>query len=217
MSKVGDVVFCVDCDLARSAHLRIAVGDSSGTSEVPLRRMASKKDASGDALCTACLDARVQRRRAEFMLPRARSAYPEPRPVVSSVSRPAVGLMLRKQSTQSQTVATAPKKQSKTAFVLSQSADLSASEIVAAGRAAGIEMSTAYVHAIRSSAKRKKSTERKADRPKGSRSKSSGDVTAAVGGLKKAEAQLLSWIIEHGTIAIQRLIDDLNERIRKLM
>jgi hypothetical protein len=88
MSKVGDVVFCVDCDLARSAHLKVAVGDSSGTPNALPRRMATKKDATGDMLCTACLDARVQRRRAEFLQPRARTAYPEPQPAVSSVSRP---------------------------------------------------------------------------------------------------------------------------------
>lgn len=88
MSKVGDVVFCVDCDRARSAHLKVAVGDSSGTpTELP-RRMATKKDASGDALCRACLDARVQRRRAEFLKPRTPSAQPEPQAPVSSASRP---------------------------------------------------------------------------------------------------------------------------------
>jgi len=88
MSKVGDVVFCVDCDLARSAHLKVAVGDSSGTPNALPRRMATKKDATGDMLCTACLDARVQRRRAEFLQPRARTAYPEPQAAVSSVGRP---------------------------------------------------------------------------------------------------------------------------------
>jgi hypothetical protein len=87
MSKVGDVVFCVDCDLARSAHLKVAIGDSSGTPKELPRRMATKKDAS-DALCTPCLDARLQRRRAAFLQPRARSADPEPQPAVSSVSHP---------------------------------------------------------------------------------------------------------------------------------
>jgi hypothetical protein len=217
MSKVGDVVFCVDCDLARSEHSKVAVGDSSGASEVPPRRMATKKDASGDALCTACLDARVQRRRAEFLQPHARSPYPEPRLTVSWVARSSVRLMPRKKSSQPQTAATDPKKRSKTAFVLSQSADLSASEVVAAGRAAGVEMSPGYVHSIRSSAKRKKGAKRKAGHPKGSKNGSGGAGVAAVGGLEKAEAQLLAWIIEHGTIAVQRMVDDLNERIRKLM
>jgi hypothetical protein len=93
MSKVGDVVFCVDCDRARSAHLKVASGDSLGTpTELP-RRMATKKDASGDALCRACLDARVQRRRAEFLKPRTPSApITQPEPAVSSVSRPTVAV-----------------------------------------------------------------------------------------------------------------------------
>jgi len=93
MSKVGDVVFCVDCDLARSAHLKVAIGDSSGApTELP-RRMATKRDASGAALCTACLDARVQRRRAEFLVPRTANAHPEPQLAVSPVSRPTVAAL----------------------------------------------------------------------------------------------------------------------------
>lgn len=93
MSKVGDVVFCVDCDLARSTQLKVASGDSSGApAELP-RRMATKKDASGDALCRACLDARVQRRRVEFLKPHTRSALPEPELVVSSVGGPTVAAL----------------------------------------------------------------------------------------------------------------------------
>jgi hypothetical protein len=125
--------------------------------------------------------------------------------------------MPRKKSTKSQTAAAGPKKQSKTAFVLSQSADLPASEVVAAAKAVGIEMSPAYVHTIRSSAKRKKSAKRKAGRPKRSKNMSSGAVAATLGGLKKAEAQLLEWILEHGTPAVQRMVDGVNERIRKLV
>jgi hypothetical protein len=92
MSKVGDVVYCVDCDLARSTHLKIAIGDSSPTPQELPRRMATKKDGS-DALCTACLDARVQRRRAAFLQPRAPSANPEPQPAVSLVSRPSAAAL----------------------------------------------------------------------------------------------------------------------------
>jgi hypothetical protein len=88
MSKVGDIVFCVDCDLARSAHLKVAVGDWAGTPNELPRRMATKRDANGHALCRACLDARVQRRRAEFLQPVARSDRPEPQAAVSSFSGP---------------------------------------------------------------------------------------------------------------------------------
>jgi hypothetical protein len=110
-----------------------------------------------------------------------------------------------------------PEKQSKTAFVLSQSVDVPASDVVAAGKAIGIDMSPAYVHSIRSSAKRKKGAKRQAGRPKGSKNKSGGPGAAAVSGLKKAEAQLLEWILEHGTPAVQRMVDGVNDRIRKLM
>jgi hypothetical protein len=87
MSKVGDVVFCVDCDLARNAHLKVAIGDSSGAPQELPRRMATKRDGS-DPLCTACLDARVQRRRAAFLQPRAPSTDSEPQAAVSSVGLP---------------------------------------------------------------------------------------------------------------------------------
>jgi alkylhydroperoxidase/carboxymuconolactone decarboxylase family protein YurZ len=93
MSKVGDVVFCVDCDLARSTQLKVASGDSSGAPTELRRRMATKKDASGDMLCTACLDARVQRRRAEFLKPAARNVQPEPQLAVPSVGRPTVAAL----------------------------------------------------------------------------------------------------------------------------
>jgi hypothetical protein len=82
MSMVGDVVFCVDCDRARSAHV-----DASGSAppidaQYP-RRGATKKDANGDALCAACLDARLLQRRAAFVRQQSQS-LPEPAPAVSA-------------------------------------------------------------------------------------------------------------------------------------
>lgn len=120
MNKLGDPVFCVDCDELRAQSLGHASeaqtdqagprpearadrddangydadgddadddddfdGDDIGQSldahraarppsavesaEHP-RRMATKRDANGDPLCSACLDERQSRRRAEFML-----------------------------------------------------------------------------------------------------------------------------------------------------
>ena len=49
----------------------------------------------------------------------------------------------------------APKKQTKTAYVLSLPRTLSAKEVVAKGKAAGISLSDAHVYAIRSAKKRK--------------------------------------------------------------
>ena len=122
-----------------------------------------------------------------------------------------------KKSVESPTTAAGPDKQSKTAFVLSQSVDLPASDVVAAGKAIGIDMSPAYVHSIRYSANRKKGAKRKAGRPKGSKNKSGAPAIPAVSGLKKVEAQLLEWILEHGTPTIQGIVDGVNERIRKVM
>ena len=51
--------------------------------------------------------------------------------------------------------AAAPKKQTKTAYVLSLPRTLSAKEVVAKGKAAGISLSDAHVYAIRSAKKRK--------------------------------------------------------------
>lgn len=274
MSKIGDVVFCVDCDLARSTQLKVANGDSSrGPNEQP-RRMATKKDASGDALCTACLDARVQRRRAEFMQPSARSsAEAQPaasasppitgaprgaasmkpldtsvrrlssvriervRPNEKSTARKPLhkkgintetlsderrGVHVRSRtispnkSTKSQTAAARPSKQTKTAFVLSQSADLLAREVVTAGKAAGTEMRPAYVHSVRYSAKRRKMAKRQAGGAKGRASQKDG-AAATVSGLKKAETQVLEWILEHGALAVQRMVDGVIERIRRPM
>jgi hypothetical protein len=97
MNKLGDVVFCVDCDRERQAHLEIAEAASEQHREQDRepdrepdtspndrshpetasqnpeqdkhpRRMATKKDANGDPLCSQCLDDRQAKRRAEFML-----------------------------------------------------------------------------------------------------------------------------------------------------
>jgi hypothetical protein len=80
MSTFGDVVYCKDCDFAREAAAEGAVvGSGSPSVERPPRRMANKKDANGDPLCTACLDARVEKRRAAFLLHEGRAPLPPPR------------------------------------------------------------------------------------------------------------------------------------------
>lgn len=78
MSKVGDVVFCVDCDLARSAQVHPAAPAPGDALHEHPRRMATKKDANGNALCAACLDARLLRWRAEFELRQAAPTLSEP-------------------------------------------------------------------------------------------------------------------------------------------
>lgn len=56
------------------------------------------------------------------------------------------------------------RKNSKTAFVLSQPVTSSAEAVIAAGKAKGIELTAAYVYGIRSRAKR--SQKRRAARPR---------------------------------------------------
>jgi hypothetical protein len=74
MSKLGDVVFCVDCDRVRAAHAGTAAAGFEGAPvDQPPRRMATKRDANGDPLCAACLDARHGSRHAKFMSHEARS------------------------------------------------------------------------------------------------------------------------------------------------
>jgi hypothetical protein len=73
MSNLGDVVFCLDHDIARTARVDGCDAGSARALDGPQRRMATKKDANGDPLCVACLDARQARRRAEFMLHEGRA------------------------------------------------------------------------------------------------------------------------------------------------
>lgn len=113
------------------------------------------------------------------------------------------------------------KPQSKTAFVLSQPAGLSAKEVSAKAKAAGLTITEAYVYTIRSSAKSKAGMpKRKPGRPKGSKNAPKGgaaaSVSSAVGSLKKAEAQLLEWILEHGTPAVQQMVSNVTAKLRKI-
>jgi hypothetical protein len=73
MSKLGDVVFCVDCDRVRTARADGVAAGYGSALDAPPRRMANKRDANGDPLCAACLDARHDSRHAEFMLNEGRA------------------------------------------------------------------------------------------------------------------------------------------------
>ena len=75
MSKLGEVVFCLDCD-RNVERYRSAVGDESGRAPPPPRRMAVKKDANGDRLCAPCLDSRRSSRNALFLLHEGRAPLP---------------------------------------------------------------------------------------------------------------------------------------------
>lgn len=80
MSMLGDVVFCVDCDLARDAQVADLDSPPASAIEARPRRMATKRDANGDPLCAGCLDARHKNRRAEFLLHEGRGPTPAVEP-----------------------------------------------------------------------------------------------------------------------------------------
>ena len=130
--------------------------------------------------------------------------------------------MPRKKATKTSATSSA-KPQSKTAFVLSQPAGLSAKEVSAKAKAAGLAITEAYVYTIRSSAKNKAGQpKRKPGRPKGSKNTPKGGSVAALvssagGSLKKAEAQLLEWILEHGQPAVQQMVSNVATKLRRLV
>lgn len=227
MTKLGDVVFCVDCDEARlkslppaNAARNGALGadadsdldvstlaalngergedaetDSSETasSENGLsqdgadagalpRRMATKKDANGDPLCSACLDERQSRRRAEFMLADERRTvvhWPRGgrRRIVlgqAAAQLPLDPAMLPNLTTlppddepepeapeaeAAETEAAGaeqaqPGTLSKAAFVRGLPASMPAKEVIARARKLGFKLTPAYVYVIRSNAVR---------------------------------------------------------------
>lgn len=124
----------------------------------------------------------------------------------------------KKAASKSSASSSAAKPQSKTAFVLGQPAGLSAKEVSAKAKSAGLAITEAYVYTIRSSAKNKAGgPRRKPGRPKGSKNApKGGSVARAVGSLKHAEAQLLEWILEHGTPAVQQMVSNVTSRLRKI-
>jgi hypothetical protein len=127
--------------------------------------------------------------------------------------------MPRKKAAAKSSSTSSAKPQSKTAFVLSQPAGLSAKEVSAKAKTAGLAITEAYVYTIRSSAKNKAGLpRRKPGRPKGSKNaaKGGGRVAGAVSSLKKAEAQLLEWILEHGTSAVQQMVSNVTARVRQI-
>jgi len=125
----------------------------------------------------------------------------------------------KKAASKSSATSSGAKPQSKTAFVLGQPAGLSAKEVSAKAKAQGLTITEAYVYTIRSSAKNKAGgPRRKPGRPKGSKNapKGGGSMASAVGSLRKAEAQLLEWILEHGTPAVQQMVANVTSKLRKI-
>jgi hypothetical protein len=124
----------------------------------------------------------------------------------------------KKAASKSSATSSGAKPQSKTAFVLGQPAGLSAKEVSAKAKAAGLTITEAYVYTIRSSAKNKAGgPRRKPGRPKGSKNTpKGGGASNAIGSLRKAEAQLLEWILEHGTPAVQQMVANVTSKLRRI-
>lgn len=126
--------------------------------------------------------------------------------------------MPRKKAAKKSSTPSAAKPQSKTAFVLSQPAGLSAKEVSAKAKAAGLAITEAYVYTIRSSAKSKAGMpRRKPGRPKGSKNSPRAGGSSVGSSLKRAEAQLLEWILEHGTPAVQQMVANVTAKLRKMV
>jgi hypothetical protein len=88
MSMLGDVVFCVDCDRARLSRLQAVPGVSAELQLDLPRHMATKTDANGDPLCTACLDSRRAKRHADFMHERQAPMTAAPSPTGAVTGSP---------------------------------------------------------------------------------------------------------------------------------
>jgi hypothetical protein len=163
MTKLGDVVFCVDCDLLREANAssaepggEAAAGETPQTPEHP-RRMATKKDANGDPLCAQCLDERQSRRRSEFMLSdERRSVIHWPRrgertarlrsPAADPMPAPSEAAAAPSPEIQGAT----PAIRNKAAFVRGLPLTLSAKEVIERARELGVKITPAYIYVIRS-------------------------------------------------------------------
>src|SRR5688500_15475295 len=98
--------------------------------------------------------------------------------------------------------------QNKSAFVRSLPADMSPKEAVVKAKEAGLSISEAYVHTIRSAAKRKEGKPNRRIVPSGilpGMNMGSGGSAGSSGGSSnsQAEAQLMSLVIQHGLPAVE--------------
>lgn len=101
---------------------------------------------------------------------------------------------------------TATKKRiNKTAFVLSQSSSMSAAEVVAAAKKAGIAIGDKYVYNIRAKAKASGGTKKKIGRPK---------RQAAVSNGHASETAFMEMAVDIGLGRARELLDTLGDRIK---
>jgi hypothetical protein len=105
----------------------------------------------------------------------------------------------------------------KSEFVRSLPAEMSAKDVVVKGREEGVVLTEAYVHTIRSAAKRK---EGKVGKP-GRAPRAAASAPEPRGGSSRAntgaEAQLMALVIEHGLPAVQDILKRIDTKLRTLV
>jgi hypothetical protein len=106
----------------------------------------------------------------------------------------------------------------KSEFVRSLPAEMSAKDVVVKAREEGVVLTEAYVHTIRSAAKRKEGKVGKPGRaPRATASapepRSGGSSRANTG----AEAQLMALVIEHGLPQVQEILRRIDTKLRTLV
>ena len=103
----------------------------------------------------------------------------------------------------------------KSEFVRSLPAEMSAKDVVAKAKEEGLALTEAYVHTIRSAAKRKEGKAGRAPRAAAAatESRSSGSSRANTG----AEAQLMALVIEHGLPQVQEILRRIDSKLRTLV
>lgn len=105
------------------------------------------------------------------------------------------------------------KSTNKSAFVRNLSGDLSAKDVVAKAKAAGLTLTENYVYTIRSAAKNKskKGTGRGPGRPKGSKS-----ASVSMGSNGSLEKNFVESALELGLGNAEKLLAKLRSRIRSV-
>lgn len=108
----------------------------------------------------------------------------------------------------------AKRTQNKSAFVRDLPMEMSAKEVVAKAREAGLTLTENYVHTIRSAAKRKDS--KPGAGPGRPRAVAAAEPRSS-GSRSGAEAQLMALVIEHGLPQVQEILKRIDAKLRTLV
>ena len=108
------------------------------------------------------------------------------------------------------------KTPSKTAFVLSLPATMSAKDVLSKGKALGLKLTEAYIYSIRSKAKGRvgKPAARRGRPPKAASSTSSVSVTSMSSGNGSLERQFLNLALDLGLSRAEALLANLRAKVK---